>query len=147
MTPLPTSSSRCAIWPATASAVGLVHPAGDPAVDQEDHAVGVRRRDRVVGDHHDGLAEVVDAVAQQGEHLAGGAGVERAGRLVGEDDGRVGDQRAGDRDPLLLAAGQRAGQVPAAVAEADPLEQGADPRRGPAGGRRGAAGGRRSARR
>ena len=106
---------------------GLVHPAGDPAVDQEDHRVGVRRRDRVVGDHHDGLAEGVDAVAQQGEHVAGGRGVEGAGRLVGEHDGGVGDQRPGDRDPLLLAAGQRAREVPAAVAEADPVEQVADP--------------------
>ena len=41
------------------------------------------------------------------------------------------DQRPGDRDPLLLAAGERAGQVPAAVAEADPVEQPADPVAGP----------------
>ena len=32
--------------------------------------------------------------------------VEVAGRLVGQDDPRLADQRAGDGDPLLLAAGQ-----------------------------------------
>ena len=34
---------------------GAVHPARDPSVDEEDHGVGVRRRDRVVGDHDDRL--------------------------------------------------------------------------------------------
>ena len=53
MAPPAASWSRCASWPATASAVGAVHPAGDPAVDEEHDAVGVRRRDRVVRDHHD----------------------------------------------------------------------------------------------
>src|SRR3712207_8863865 len=37
-------------------------------------------------------------------HLGARAGVEVAGRLVGEHDGRLGDERAGDGDALLLAA-------------------------------------------
>ena len=37
--------------------------------------------------------------------LSGGL-VEIAGRLVGDDDGGIGRQRAGERDALLLAAGQ-----------------------------------------
>ena len=107
MTRTSTSSSRWAIWPATASAVGPVHPARDPAVDEEDHAVGVRRRDRVVGDHHDRLAAGRRRSRAAGRAPRGAVrGVERAGRLVGEHDGRVGDQGAGDGDPLLLAAGQ-----------------------------------------
>ena len=32
--------------------------------------------------------------------------VEIAGRLVGDEDGGIGRQRAGERDALLLAAGQ-----------------------------------------
>ena len=67
-------------------------------------AVGVRRRDRVVGHHHDGLAELVDAAAQEAEHLGAAGGVEVAGGLVGEDDRRLADQRAGAGDALLLAA-------------------------------------------
>ena len=36
--------------------------------------------------------------------------VEVAGRLVGEDQRRVGDERARDRDPLLLTAGELDGR-------------------------------------
>ena len=76
-----------------------------------------------MGDHHDGLAEAVDQVAEQAEDLAGGAQVERAGRFVGEHDGGPGHQRAGDRGPLLLPAGQlgRAALQPAG--QPDPLDQ------------------------
>src|SRR6187401_3215998 len=40
--------------------VGREQLVDDRAVVEEHHPVGVRRRDRVVGDHHDGLAQVVD---------------------------------------------------------------------------------------
>ena len=53
------------------------------------------------------------------QDLLRGGGVQVAGRLVGEDQRRVGDQRAGDRDALLLAAGQLGGQVVDAVAQPD----------------------------
>ena len=71
--------------------------------------------------------QVVDAGPQQGQHLVRGRGVEGAGRLVGQDDRGVGDQRPGDRDALLLAAGELRGQPPAPVAEPDLLEQRAYP--------------------
>ena len=58
----------------------------DPTVGEEHDPVGVGRGHRVVGDHDDGLAVVVDAAAEQLEHLGARAGVEVAGRLVGEDD-------------------------------------------------------------
>ena len=51
--------------------------------------------------------------------LARGRRVERAGRLVGEQDLGPRDQRAGDRDALLLAARELARQVLGAVGEAD----------------------------
>ena len=81
--------------------------------------VGVRRRHRVVGDHHHRVAVLVDDLAQQREHLASGAGVERSGRLVGEHDLRPGDERPGDRDPLLLSAGELRGTVAQALLQPD----------------------------
>ena len=92
------------------------HVADDLAVGEEDHAVGVRRRHRVVGDHDDRLAHVVDGAAQERQHLRAGARVEVAGGLVGEDDLGPGHQGAGDGDPLLLAAGQLRGPVRQPVA-------------------------------
>src|SRR4051794_847090 len=58
----------------------------DAAVGEEDDAVGVRGRDRVVRHHHHGLGVVVDTAAQELEDLGARATVEVARRLVGEDD-------------------------------------------------------------
>ena len=62
------------------------------------------------------------------EHVGAGGGVEVAGRLVGEQHGRLGDERAGDRDALLLAAGELRRLVVAALGEADALDQRVDRR-------------------
>ena len=53
------------------------------------------------------------------------AGIEVAGRLVGEDGPRRQHDGARDRHPLLLAAGQLTRLVRQALGEADPLEDGA----------------------
>ena len=58
------------------------------------------------------------------DDLGAGVAVEVAGRLVGEDERRLGDERAGDRDALLLAARQLGRLVVEPVAEAEPLERG-----------------------
>ena len=50
---------------ARARGVGLAHLVDDPAVGEEHDPVGVRGGDRVVGDHHDRLAELVDRAAQE----------------------------------------------------------------------------------
>src|SRR6266508_57627 len=63
----------------------------------------------------------------QVQHLVAGARVQVAGGLVGEQHRRLGDQRAGDRHPLLLAAGELRGPVLQAVAEPDRLERGDRP--------------------
>ena len=96
---------------------------GDLAVGEDDDAIGVGGHLRVVGDHDDGLAELVDRGAKQVEDAAARLRVEVAGRLVGEDDGGTGDQRPGDRDPLLLPARELGGPVGGAVGQADGLEQ------------------------
>ena len=50
--------------------------------------------------------------------------VEVSGRLVREDDGRLGHQRAGDCHALLLTAGQLARLVIEPLAESDALQRG-----------------------
>src|SRR4051794_23303958 len=64
----------------------LEHLVHHLAVGQEDDPVRVGGGHRVVGHHHDGLAEGVDRLAHEGEQLGAGLGVQVAGGLVGEDD-------------------------------------------------------------
>ena len=73
-----------------ASALGGARPSR--AVLEQHDGVGVLHDalEAVLG-HHDGDAEVVDEAGDGGEHLFGGGGVERRGRLVEHED------RAGGR--------------------------------------------------
>ena len=57
----------------------------------------------VVGHHHDRAAGAVERL-EQGQDAQARAAVESAGRLVRKDQRRVADERAGNRDALLLAA-------------------------------------------
>ena len=59
----------------------------------------------IVSDEHDRSPACAELL-QHAEHLAGRLGIEVAGRLVSEDEIRLVDERAGDGDALLLAAGQ-----------------------------------------
>ena len=59
------------------------------------------------------------STCKQAQDLLGGGAVEVAGRLVADQQGRVGDQRAGDRDALLLAAGELVRLVLGPVGQAD----------------------------
>ena len=60
---------------------------------------------------------------EQRHHLDAGLGVEVAGRLVGQDHLRLGDQRARDGDALLLAARHLVRVVVDALAEPDALQR------------------------
>ncbi len=82
----------------------------DDAVGDLDQAVGMGRHVLVMGHQDDGVAGI-GQLAQQGHDVGTGAAVEGAGRLVGEDDAAAIHQRPGDRDALLLAAGQLARPV------------------------------------
>ena len=62
-------------------------------------------------------------VADRLEHLADQLGVERAGDLVEQHRPRAGRERARDRHPLLLAAGEVVGAVVLAAREAEAVEQ------------------------
>jgi hypothetical protein len=77
-----------------------------------------------VGGAHDSGAALALEGAKEGEDFLARLEVEVAGRLVGEDDGGVVDERAGAGDPLLLPPGELAGAMVEAVAQADPLEGG-----------------------
>src|SRR6266498_1477183 len=82
-----------------------------------------RRADAgVVGHQHDRLPLDVVQLVEQLDDLVRHAAVEIAGRLVRPHDHRSGGQRPGDRDPLLLAAGQLVRPVPGAAAEPDTLQ-------------------------
>src|SRR5690606_15196818 len=73
------------------------------AVDDID-AVGVLHRRQAVGDHQGGAA--VHQPLQRRLHDGFALGVQRAGRLVQQQDRRVLQEGAGDGDALALAAGQ-----------------------------------------
>src|SRR3954451_10815227 len=103
-----------------------VELAGQPPVRHEHDPVRPRGRRRVVGDHDERAARLVDRLAQQGQHGAARARVERARGLVGEHDARLPDERAGDRDALLRAARELRRPVAAAVVETDAAQDVAD---------------------
>ena len=76
----------------------------------------------VVGDQDDRAARRVELV-EEGHDLGARMAVEVAGRLVGEDQRGFGDERAGDGDALLLAAGQLGRLVVEPVAQPEALER------------------------
>ncbi len=83
----------------------------DRAVAELQHAVRDRRERLVVRhEHHRGALFAVD-LAQGCEHELARPEVEVARRLVAEDELRVLGERSGDRDALLLAAGELRGEV------------------------------------
>ena len=75
------------------------------AVEHED-ARGVAHRGEPVGDDEGGAA--LHHLVEGGGHLGLGRGIERARRLVEDQDRRVLQQRPGDRQPLPLAAREHA---------------------------------------
>jgi hypothetical protein len=104
-----------------------VNVADDPSIDQDDQPVGVGGRVGVVRDHDDGLAELVGRPAQELEQIGGGLGIQVAGRLVGEDDRRLVDEGPGDRNALLLAAGELGGPMRETVGDADRRDELVEP--------------------
>ena len=99
------------------------------AVSRQDAFVEVQRAPgalggvRIVRDHDDRLAVIAVERLQQVEDLVAGLAIEIAGRLVAEQQRRVGHDRARDADALLLAAGQLPRIVPRAVGEPDDLQR------------------------
>ena len=109
-----TASSACAAAVLT----------GAPTVAQLDDPVGRASDPRGVSDHDDGALEFRAQLRERVEHEPLVGGVELTGRLVCEHEWRAARGRGGDRDPLLLATGQRAGSLPAAPPESERIERG-----------------------
>src|SRR3984957_4123847 len=78
----------------------------------------------VVCYHHDGHLQIAPEWFDQGVHLRRGTGIERAERLVEQQDARPARQRLRDRKPLLHAAGQRARIFVAMLREPNALDHG-----------------------
>src|SRR5438045_3512232 len=83
---------------------GAGRPFDQSALLQVDDALGALGGARVVGDQQDGFAEPLLQFAHEVEDFLGRARVQVPGRLVGDDQDRIGDDGAGDADALLLAA-------------------------------------------
>jgi hypothetical protein len=75
-----------------------------------------------VGHGHQCLARPAE-LAEQPEDVAGGAAVQVAGGLVGEQHQRLVDQGSGHRDALLLAAREVTGEVTGPRGHAQPFQQ------------------------
>ena len=104
--------------------LGVVH---HEAVAQHDQPVRVRGRLGIVGDHHDGLAELVDRLAQQLQHLLARPSSRGCRSARRRRHRRLRGERARHRDALLLAARELRGPMRAPVAEADRRDQPLDP--------------------
>ena len=113
--------------------LGVGHLLDQPAVHHRD---AVRHRERlflIVRDVHEGDADVALDALELHLQLLAELEVERAERLVEQQHGGTVHQRARQRHPLLLAAGQL-GRAPLGLGgEADPLQllRGAAPGLGP----------------
>src|SRR5207342_3133823 len=79
----------------------------DEPIPHHEDAIAMLRHIRIVRDQHHGVVFLLQAL-EQSQDLLAGAAVERASRLVGEQDRRAVDQRSRDGDTLLLSAGKLA---------------------------------------
>src|SRR5918999_1077995 len=95
----------------------------DSSLVHEDQAVAdlPRKLHLVRDDEH--RHPVAGQVAHDDEHLAHELGVERGGDLVEEHHVRVHHQRPGDRDPLLLTAGELVRVLPLLLRQPDARQQ------------------------
>ena len=109
--------------------------AGDRAVAQRDHAVGVRQAalEPVLGEH-DRRAPLLVEPAQQPDQLVAGDRVELRGRLVEQHERRAPGERGAERDALQLAAGELVRRAVEQVGDAERERRLLDPARDGRGG-------------
>ena len=123
---VPTAASRGSLWCADAAVAQHLRGCAlldDLAVVEEDDPVGHLPREADLVGHHDGRRAVACQAADDVEHLADELGVERARRLVEEQDLRR--ARVHGRWRRAAAGRPRLARVLVGlVGEADPAEQG-----------------------
>ena len=86
------------------------------------HPIGLRRDFRIVGHHNNGMTFAVQ-LADDFDHILAAGRIQRAGRLIGQNHLAAVHQRAGNRHPLLLAAGKFAGFVLLFAFQAQAVQQ------------------------
>src|SRR5437764_190819 len=96
-----------------------ISASGHVAVAQVQHPPCPPGGALVVGRHEQGGPDLEHLGHQDVEHLLAGRRVEVAGRLVGEEQARTGDQRPGDGGTLHLAPRELSGQVAGPLREPD----------------------------
>src|SRR5260370_12156942 len=100
--------------------------AEDHAVAQSHHALCEGRDVSLVSDQHDRPTLVVE-LAEKFHDFETRFGVEVPGWFIGQQNRRVGHQRAGDADALLLPARELVGEVAGSFQETDRFEPGHGP--------------------
>src|SRR5947199_1689550 len=86
--------------------------------------VRVRGGMRVVGHHHNRLAEVLVQTFENLQNLSGRMAVEVAGRFVCQQQRRIADDGASNGDALFLSARKLLGKMVGAVFQVDELQRG-----------------------
>ncbi|MPM52942.1 hypothetical protein SDC9_99706 [bioreactor metagenome] len=81
------------------------------------HPLGMAGRLDAVGHHENGLPLPVN-LTEQPQQVLGGAGIQRACRLVCQDELRLCDERPGHGGALLFAAGHLIGEFPQQTGDA-----------------------------
>jgi len=89
------------------------------AVSHADDALGRGGDLRAVGDDDEGQALLLTEVVEELEDLVLAPAIEITGRLVGQEDFRVIDQRPRDGDALLLPSGKLRRQTMLSSSETD----------------------------
>ena len=77
----------------------------DRTVNHMEDTSGVLGEGWVVGDHNNSITGLMNAMKFL-HNSFGTLGIEAAGRFIGENNFRIGDQSASDGDALLLATGK-----------------------------------------
>ena len=80
----------------------------DKAIAQAKHPISQGGMARIVRDHENGLAAFVHELTEQVHHQVSVGAVEVSGGFVGQQNQRLGDEGAGQRQALLFAAGELA---------------------------------------
>ena len=86
-------------------------------------AVAERGQRGIVGDRDKRASILAGETEQEVDDPASRGGIQIPGRLVGEEDAGVVDQRAGDRHALLLPAAQLGGEMVETARQTDPAEK------------------------
>ena len=96
---------------------------GDATSAKADLAIGTRRELGIVRCDDQGEAAFGTHFVEEIEERLRRVRIETAGRLIGEEDSRTVDERAGERNALLLAGRELRRTVEGPIAQADPLEE------------------------